>query len=176
MIPLVKFWCNVNEEYPQFFGKDFIIWHHFLALWVTDFLHIVEAGKLSRLNAEAAVTLYCLLFSQTLKRLIKIKTASLFSLVFIFLKEFVYLFLRDGGREGEREGRSINVRKSSIGCLLYAPHPGTKPATQACALTGNRTGNLLLCGVTSNQVSHTGPGLTNFLINNYFHKVIYIDM
>ena len=51
---------------------------------------------------------------------------------FIFLKDFVYLFLeRREGIEKERE-RNINV-------LLHLTRPllGTQPTTQACALTRN---------------------------------------
>ena len=56
--------------------------------------------------------------------------------VFTFFKDFVYLFLERGeGREKERE-KNINV-------WLPLTHPllGTWPATQACALTVNRTGD-----------------------------------
>ena len=34
-----------------------------------------------------------------------------------------------------------------------------RPATQACARTGNRTGTLSLCETTPNQLSHTGQGM-----------------
>ena len=50
-----------------------------------------------------------------------------------FLKDFIYLFL-EKEREGERE-RNINVWLP-----LMFPLLGAWPATQACALTGNRTG------------------------------------
>ena len=32
--------------------------------------------------------------------------------------------------------------RETIGCLSHTPHLGTWPATQPCALTGNRTGDL----------------------------------
>ena len=59
---------------------------------------------------------------------------------FYFLKkDFIYLFLERGqGREKERE-RNINVWLLPMWPLL-----GTWPTTQACALTGNRTGNPLV--------------------------------
>ena len=45
-------------------------------------------------------------------------------------------------------------------CLLYSPRPGTEPASQACALTRNQTGNLsgdlLLCKKMPKQLSYTG--------------------
>ena len=34
----------------------------------------------------------------------------------------------------------------------------TEPTTQACAPTGNQTGDFLLCGMMPNQLSHTGQG------------------
>ena len=43
-----------------------------------------------------------------------------------------------------------------IGCLSYGP--GTKHTTQTFALTGNRTADLLLCGMMPNPLSHMGQG------------------
>ena len=63
---------------------------------------------------------------------------STFSFEFFFFKRF-YLFLERGeGREKERE-RNIYVWLPPVCPLL-----GTWPATQACALTGNRTGTPLV--------------------------------
>ena len=43
--------------------------------------------------------------------------------------------------------------------LLLAHLPlGTWPATQACALTGNRTSDLLVCRPALNPLSHTSQG------------------
>ena len=59
------------------------------------------------------------------------------------------------GREKERE-RNINVRvkhRSVVSCTCPL---GTDPATQACALSGNWTSDLLLCGTMPNQLSCTG--------------------
>ena len=59
--------------------------------------------------------------------------------ILFFLKYFIYLFLeREEGREKERE-RNINVWLP-----LTWPPLGTWPATQACALTGNWTGDPLV--------------------------------
>ena len=44
------------------------------------------------------------------------------------------------------------------GCLSCAPYLGTWPATQACAVTGNRTHSLLLFGMMLNHVSHASQG------------------
>ena len=44
------------------------------------------------------------------------------------------------------------------GCLLSAPLLGIWPATQACALTRNQTGNPLVCRLELNPLSHTSRG------------------
>ena len=49
---------------------------------------------------------------------------------------------------------------------LVCPEYGTWPATQACALTGNRTSNTLVCRPALNPLSHTSQGL---LILFYLH-------
>ena len=79
--------------------------------------------------------------------------------IMLVLKKRFYLFIfwRERGKEGERKGEKYCRKKeTSIGCLLYVPWQGTKPATQACTLTGNRTGDLPLCGMMSNQLTHIG--------------------
>ena len=66
-----------------------------------------------------------------------------------------YLFLDRGeGKEIERE-RNINVW-----LLLTYPLLATWPTTQACALTGNRTSNTLVCRLALNPLSHTRQGRT----------------
>ena len=75
-----------------------------------------------------------------------------------FLKK-IFIF-RVWGREGEREGKKYRCeRETLIGCLSCAPKPETWPRTQACALARNRTGDLSLCGMTPNPLSHTGWGM-----------------
>ena len=75
-----------------------------------------------------------------------------------FLKRFYfYLFLERGeGREKERE------RNTNVWVPFMRPLLGTWPATQACALTGNRSGdplvwtsNPLVCRPALNPLSHT---------------------
>ena len=58
---------------------------------------------------------------------------------------FIYLFLE--GKGERKRGRETSV----CGCLSKWPPLGTWPATQACALTGNRTGNPLVCSPCSIQ-------------------------
>ena len=77
-------------------------------------------------------------------------------------KYFIYLLVfRERGKEGERE-RSIKV------CLPLAyPLLGTWPATQACALTGNRTSDLLVHRPMLNPLSYTSQGPLFFLFFFY---------
>ena len=65
---------------------------------------------------------------------------------FLFFKGFISLFLER--KEKEREG-NINV------WLHSCPLLGTWLATQACALTGNRTGNSLVRRPALNPLSYT---------------------
>ena len=70
-----------------------------------------------------------------------------------FITLFTYLFLGRGeGTQEERE-RNVDVGGKQIGCLPHTPRPGTEPATQACAPTRNRTGDLSLCGTLPNPLS-----------------------
>ena len=66
-----------------------------------------------------------------------------------FLKRFYLFTFRQRGREGEREG---NI---SVWLPLRRPLLGTWPATQTCSLTGDQTGNPLLCRPALNALSHT---------------------
>ena len=82
-----------------------------------------------------------------------------------FLKDFIYLFLERGeGKEKERE-RHINVWLPVI-----LPVLGTWPATQACALTGNRTSDPLVHRPVLNPLSYASlaPPHTLFFFNSSF--------
>ena len=71
-------------------------------------------------------------------------------------RERCYLCLeRVGGREKERD-RNIN------GLPLAHPQLGTWPVTQACALTGNPTGDLSVHRPALNSLSHTSQGHVYF--------------
>ena len=73
------------------------------------------------------------------------------------------LLLESG--EGREKGRKRNISVKDKHQLRI------HPATQACALTGNWTSDLLLCGTMLNQLSHTGQGwFCHFLHKSYIFK------
>ena len=79
-------------------------------------------------------------------------------IMFCFLKNICWL-IRERGREGEREAeKNPCERETLISSFSFVPQPGTEPTSQACVWTGNRTNNLLLCGMAPNQLSHTSQG------------------
>ena len=99
----------------------------------------------------------------------------------IFLNLFIYLFIREKGREGERE-----AEKHNVWLPLMCPLLETWPATQACALTGNRTAHPLIHRPALNQHQPgwfswnyfwmTKYSLVNFLLYHeqasYFYKIV----
>ena len=90
--------------------------------------------------------------------------------LFFFL-DFIYLVLeREEGRENEREG-NINVWLH-----LMSPTQGTWPATQACALTGDRTCDPLVHRPALNPQSHTSQGCLGvvFLFKNLSYLRHYL--
>ena len=86
--------------------------------------------------------------------------------VFYFFKICIYLLFLERGREGEKEGKNINVWLP-----LERPLLGTWPATQVCALTGNQTGNPLVCRSALNPLSHTSQGCLFFFTVAFFVPV-----
>ena len=77
--------------------------------------------------------------------------SSLEKIIFYFLRFYLFIF-REWGMKEEEE-RNINVWLP-----LACPLLGTWLATQACALTGNWTGDLLVCRPTLSPLSHTSQG------------------
>ena len=63
----------------------------------------------------------------------------------------IYFLERGEGREKERE-RNVDQLP------LARPRMGTWPSTQACALTGNRAGDLSTHRQALNPLSHTSQG------------------
>ena len=90
-------------------------------------------------------------FTFVLKSAAGVYLLMLYSRFFIF-RFHLFIFL-ERGKEGEREGRNINMWLP-----LERPPLGTWPATQACALTGNWTSNPLVCRPALNPLSHTSQG------------------
>ena len=75
---------------------------------------------------------------------------------YLYLRTRLLILERGERREKERE------RETSIGCLSYTSQPRPKPTTQACALTGNQTRDLLVCGMMHNRLSCTGQGTDKY--------------
>ena len=62
------------------------------------------------------------------------------NIFFSFFKRFYLFIFRERGREGEREGE-----KHPYVVASHTPPTGDLAITQACALTGNRTGDPSVC-------------------------------
>ena len=75
-----------------------------------------------------------------------------FYFTFYCLRFYLFIF-RQSGREGERE-----EEKHQCVVASHVPQLGIWPATQACALTGNQTGNPLVRRPVLNPLSHTSQG------------------
>ena len=73
----------------------------------------------------------------------------------IFERFYFYLF-SERGKGGRKRQRETSMCKRNISWLLVAClQPGTWPTMPACALTGNRTGDLLDHRLMLNALSHT---------------------
>ena len=70
----------------------------------------------------------------------------------VYIYIYIYIYLREQGRVGERG------RETSVWLPLECPLLGTRPTTQACALTGNRTSDTLLLRLALDPLSHTSQG------------------
>ena len=87
------------------------------------------------------------------------------SLLFLIFKFYLYLFLERG--EGSKKERERNI---NVWLLLEHPLLGTCPATQACALTGNRTYDPLVHRPALNPPSHTSQGPT------FISDIVILDL
>ena len=76
----------------------------------------------------------------------------------VFLR--LYFTFGERGREGEREG-NIDVPEIP----LAHPQLGTWPTTQAWALAGDQTSDLLVHSSTLNPLSHASQGKTALIMN-----------
>ena len=85
---------------------------------------------------------------------------------FCFFKDFIYLFL-DRGEGREKEERNISVWLPLTHLLL-----GTWLATQACALTGNQTGDPLVPKQVLNPLSHAAQGYFSISLLPFAAKLL----
>ena len=85
----------------------------------------------------------------------------------IYFLRVLFTF-RQRGREGKRE-RNINVENI---CHLSLAHAPTRDLAliQACVLNRNQTGDLLLCGTTLSQLSHTSEGQDVLFVVQYIQQ------
>ena len=75
-----------------------------------------------------------------------------------FLKKILFL---ERGKGRRNRGRETSMCERYINRLSLAHSQlGTWPTTQACSLTGNQTGDLLVCRLAHNPRSHTSQGLS----------------
>ena len=72
------------------------------------------------------------------------------------------------------EEREKGRETSMCGCLSHTPPLGTWPATQACALTGNWTGDTLVCRLALNPLIHNSQSQKHFLHAHCFHNLWHI--
>ena len=71
-----------------------------------------------------------------------------------------YEIIRPGAMKGPQTERERDHKAAS-----HAPPLGTWPATQTCALTGNPTGDTLVCRLVLNPLSHTSQGsLSSYIL------------
>ena len=82
--------------------------------------------------------------------------------LFIFSRFKLFTF-RERGREGDRE-RETSV--CELHWLVASPQMETWPATQACALTRNQTGDHSMCQPGLNPLSYTSRGSSVSLLKN----------
>ena len=93
-------------------------------------------------------------------------TFSLFPRLLQFFFKILFIFFLERGK-GREKGRDRNI---SGWLLLMLPQLGTWPATQACAPTGNQTGDLLVRRLALNPLSHTSQGAPDYFDANFILK------
>ena len=83
---------------------------------------------------------------------------------FFFFKDFIYLFLERGERKEKEREWNINV---------WLPLVCSPTGAQACALTGNGTGNTLVRRLALNPLSHTSQGPLLFLHSTNIYSIYF---
>ena len=77
---------------------------------------------------------------------------------FFFLRFYLFIFRARGREEEKGKETSMMCKRNMDRLPLAHPQLGTWPTTQAWALTGNQTSNLLVHRLTLNPLSHTSQG------------------
>ena len=96
---------------------------------------------------------------------------------FLALKNIFYLFIfRERGMEGEKGRETAMCKRYMDRMPIARPQPGTWPSTQASALTGNRTSNLLVPRLALNPLSHTSQGKDPFFYVDKRHINVLPDI
>ena len=93
------------------------------------------------------------------------------AVILFFFFFFKILFLERGeGRERGQKHQFIHVCERCIDqLLLIRPQMRTWPTTQACALIGNQTSDLLVCRPALKPLSHTSQGSFIFMEHLLFY-------
>ena len=88
------------------------------------------------------------------------------SLFFLFLT-WGHIFIDS---KGEKE-RNTDGRETPIGYLPHTLLPGTEPTTQACALTGNQTCDILVYGTTLQPTEPPNLGTVFVFLSDLLHLI-----
>ena len=78
-------------------------------------------------------------------------------------KIFFYLFMLERGKGREKEREILMYKGNTDWLPLMHPLLGTWLATQACALTGNQTGDLWVHRMMHNPLNHTSQCSSSFV-------------
>ena len=83
-----------------------------------------------------------------------------FIMLYIYIfKDFIYLFLERGSKGKRKEEKHLSTCKKYIDLLPLAhPQLRTWPTTQACALTGNQTGDFSVHRPALNPLGNSSQG------------------
>ena len=108
------------------------------------------AGRMRKRQREKDQLSWRFQAIQDLREWVSVSRAGIGESVFVF---FFLILFTERGREGEKEGEKHECVVASCTPLL-----GTWPATQVCALTGNRTGDPLVHRPVLIPLSHTSQG------------------
>ena len=86
------------------------------------------------------------------------------SIYLTFLKDFIYLLLKRGGRREKKSEKHQCMRGTLISCLSHTPNWGPGPQPRHVPwVGGNWTSDILVHRLALNPMSHTGQGYTTFL-------------